>query len=364
MRLALIIVYAVLALACAQLAVAQEADEFDGVEPQTVTIPEVVEPTPSLFPEDNYYLEMGSWAIAILYVINYFIGRSSNRNVADKWLEEAEPELVKEFAYTGASAKSPVGLLEESKNNFKYYCTGRRFCSRLVVDIQTAARHDLFSRFFPGSDILTLDVGLNAADVDPFVLAISKKIQFNALTKEFPELISMAKRLPSNALPDSFCVACDNMETHNVALTKQLQNYLKELEPFLESIVITDVNTLPIIGLPQAEKHVLRVRFKMTNGSKKLDGAAAISLLAYLIDAIGSTIKVSRDVKFSAQKRRAKLAQEQAAAVEDKEEKMRRLLEAKEKKRQQYENLSYEEQQKLDQLQQKKQFRKRLNRKK
>jgi hypothetical protein len=35
----------------------------------------------------------------------------------------------------------------------------------------------------------TFHVGLNAADLDPFVFAIVKKLQFNALTKSFPELV-------------------------------------------------------------------------------------------------------------------------------------------------------------------------------
>jgi hypothetical protein len=39
-------------------------------------------------------------------------------------------------------------MLEESKTNFKYYCTGRRFCSRFVADIALAARHDLFARLW------------------------------------------------------------------------------------------------------------------------------------------------------------------------------------------------------------------------
>lgn len=55
-------------------------------------------------------------------------------------LDDAQPHLATQFAYTGATANPVVGLLEESKNNYKYYCTGRRFCSRFVADLEVRAR--------------------------------------------------------------------------------------------------------------------------------------------------------------------------------------------------------------------------------
>jgi hypothetical protein len=38
----------------------------------------------------------------------------------------------------------------------------------------------------------TFQVGLDSAVVDPFVLSISKKLAFNELAKEFPELVRSA----------------------------------------------------------------------------------------------------------------------------------------------------------------------------
>lgn len=89
-----------------------------------------------VFPDDLFYLEAGSWIVAAFYLVCYFLGKWQNKRIANQWLDDAQPHLVKQFTYTGATAKPVVGLLEESNNNFKYYCTGRRFCSRLVVDLQ------------------------------------------------------------------------------------------------------------------------------------------------------------------------------------------------------------------------------------
>uniref|UniRef100_K3WE89 Uncharacterized protein n=1 Tax=Globisporangium ultimum (strain ATCC 200006 / CBS 805.95 / DAOM BR144) TaxID=431595 RepID=K3WE89_GLOUD len=117
-------------------------------------------------------------------------------------------------------------------------------------------------------------------------------------------------------------------------------------------------------GIPLSDKRVLRLHFKLWSGSKKLDSEKAVLLAAYLIDAIGSTMKLSRDAKYSAQKKRAKLQQEQDDSESAQLEQARRLNELKEKKQKEYESLSYEQQQKLDELNQKKMQRKRVGRKK
>ncbi|GLD97633.1 hypothetical protein PINS_up006323 [Pythium insidiosum] len=295
------------------LVAAQDTDEFDGVEAAKPKTSEFnFEPLP---PQDRtYWVEGATWLFVGLYGVNYLLGKRKNRQIADEWLEASEPHLVKEFAYTGSSAEPRVGLLVDSTNNFKYYCTGRRFCSRLVVDLELKSRHDIFSRvlgtIISSPDYLTFDVGLNALDLDPIVFAISKKTQFNSLVKLFPELVSLAKRLPSNDVPESFCVAADNIETPKTAMTRQLVKHLEVLEPFLDYVVISDISTLPIAGFPNSEKRVMRIRFTLQNGSNKLDKAAAVAFMAYLIDAIGSTMKLSRDLKLSAQKKRAKYALE------------------------------------------------------
>lgn len=366
MRVALLVAYALLALASVHRVAAHDADEFDGVEPPAITPPqELVLPQPV---EDSNLLEAGSLGFAILYAINYVIGRSQNKKRAEKWLAASEPPLVKEFAYTGASANPVVGLLEEGKQNFRYYCTGRRFCSRFVADLQFSPRFDLFSRVanvvLRPSDYVTIDVGLNATDMDPFVFSVTKKLQYNSLSKEFPELITMAKRHDTNQVPEAYCFVTDNIDTPKTALTPKLFKQLTTLEPFLEYFVITDISNKPIVGFPVSERRILRVCFKLNNGSKELDCEGAIALVAHLVDAVGSTLKLPRDIKASAQKKRAKILAERARANPTINDQARLQQELKEKKRQEYEKMSYEEKQKHDEVQQNRQSRKRVGVKK
>ncbi|KAL4160422.1 hypothetical protein PRNP1_000990 [Phytophthora ramorum] len=360
---------------------AQEADEFDVVESQETATPV---PTHSMPPRDfatlakqlipfqnpDYFaIEASSWGFGILFLVLYFVGKAQNRKIADKWLEEAEPLLRTQFSYTGSSVENGMGLLEESRSNFKYFCTGRRFLTRFVADLELKSRHDLISRIYrlvvPTSDYLTIDVGLHGEEVDPFILGISKKLGFTALSKVFPELIETAKQISVKEVPESMWVATDCTETPKLALTQSLQASLNDLEDFLEYIVITDMNKQLIIGMPKTQKHVLRVRFKLKAGSKHLDVSKALQLVFSLIDAAGATIKLSPNAKHSAIKRRLKIKQAADALASAKEDEIaRRQAELNEKKHKNYESLSYEEQQKIDAKNEKRATHKRFNRKK
>ncbi|KAG7389320.1 Coiled-coil domain-containing protein 47 [Phytophthora pseudosyringae] len=378
-------VLALLAMAMAFVH-AQEGDEFDVVEPQEAA----AAPTPSrtmpaqdfatlakqLIPFQNpdyLVVEASSWGFGILFLLLFFVGKAQNRKIADKWVEEAEPVLSAQFSYTGSSVENGIGLIEESRSNFKYFCTGRRFLTRFVADLELKSRHDLISRVYrvivPTSDFLTIDVGLHGEGMDPFILGISKKLGFTALSKIFPELvwfavcIETAKQVPVKEVPESMWVATDCTEIPKAALTQSIQASLNELEDFLEYIVITDMNKHLIIGMPKTQKHVLRVRFKLQVGSKKLDIPKALQLVFALVDGAGATIKLSPNAKHSAIKRRLKIKQAAEALASQENEIARRQAELNEKKNKEYESLSYEEQQKVDAKNEKRATRKRFNRK-
>ncbi|CEG35787.1 Uncharacterized conserved protein [Plasmopara halstedii] len=357
---------------------AQEEDEFDVVETAT---PESSHSMPARnwttlakqfvpFQDPNkFVIEASCWGFGILYLLVYFVGKVQNRKIADKWLEKAEPSLRTQFSYTGSSIPNGIGLIEESRTNFKYFCTGRRFLTRFVADLELKSRHDLVSRlyrvFVPTSDYLTIDVGLHGDMVDPFIFSISKKLGFTALSKLFPELIETAKLVPVKEVPESMWVVTDCAEIPKLALTYSIKASLNELEDFLEYIVITDMNKQPIVGMPNTQKNILRVRFKLQVRSKELDIVKMLQFVYALIDGAGATIKLSPNAKHSAIKRRVKIKQALDALVSAREdEPTRPQAKLSEKKQKEYEKLSHEEQQKIDAKNEKKATRKRFNRKK
>ncbi|GMF24682.1 unnamed protein product [Phytophthora fragariaefolia] len=72
--------------------------------------------------------------------------------------------------------------------------------------------------------------------------------------------------------------------------------------------------------MPKTQKHVLRVRFKLWAGSKKLDVPKALQLVFALIDGAGATIKLSPNAKHTATKRRLKIKQAAEAIASAKED--------------------------------------------
>ncbi|CAH0492819.1 unnamed protein product [Peronospora farinosa] len=357
----------------------QDVDEFDVNKPQVTTTStgqmmpgrDFVTLAKAFIPfqnPDSFVIEASSWGFGVLSVVLYIVGKAHNRKIADKWLEEAEPVLRTQFSYTGSSVANGMGLIEESRSNFKYFCTGRRFLTRFVADLELKARHNLISCMYglivPTSDFLTIDVGLRGEEVDPFILGISKKLGFTALSKIFAELIETAKQIPVKEVPESMWVVTDCTEIPKAALTHSVLASLKELEDFLEYIVITDMNKLPIIGMPKSQKHILRARFKLQAGSKTLDTSKALQLIFTLLDGAGGSMKLSPNAKHSAIKRRLKIEQAVEALTSAQENGVAtRHAELNEKKKKEYESLPYDEQQKIDARNDKRATRKRFNRK-
>ncbi|CAI5745179.1 unnamed protein product [Peronospora destructor] len=207
----------------------------------------------------------------------------------------------------------------------------------------------MYGLIVPTSDFLTIDVGFHGAEVDPFILGISKKLGFTALSKIFAELIETAKQIP----------------VKEAALTHSVQASLNELEDFLEYIVITDMNKQPILGMPNTQKHILRARFKLQAGSKTLDTSKALQLIFTLLDGAGGSMKLSQNAKHSAIKRRLKIEQAAEALFSAQRDGVaNRQTEMNEKKKKEYESLLYDEQQKIDARNEKRATRKRFNRKK
>lgn len=86
--------------------------------------------------------------IAILtYLVGSILGARQNRNHAVAWADANEPVFKQEFAGVGLGDQSKL-LAQDGRDEFLLYATGRRGVTRAWTRIQTAARHDLFTRLY------------------------------------------------------------------------------------------------------------------------------------------------------------------------------------------------------------------------
>jgi len=84
-------------------------------------------------------------------------------------------------AYEGNETNKEGGLLKDSHSCYKFYASGRRFCSGILCTLELRKRHNLFSLVLALFDLstvrdtLTIEMPMNDEDMEPFVFAIVRK---------------------------------------------------------------------------------------------------------------------------------------------------------------------------------------------
>lgn len=144
----------------------------------------------------SYKIEFVCVTFLIMFVINYFTGKRENENLALAWAAKFATKdsiFEKNFSLLGVGEgdDSPL-LLKEGQNVFKFYASGRRYCSGLLATMELKSRHDLISRFYnmivPCKDEISFEVYMNDEAMDHVVFAVAKKKVAKAMQKEVRDL--------------------------------------------------------------------------------------------------------------------------------------------------------------------------------
>lgn len=131
-----------------------------------------------------------------MFAINYFTGKRENENIALAWAAKfATKDAIFEKNFSllgvGEGEDSPL-LLKEGQNVFKFYASGRRFCSGLLATIELKSRHDLISRLYNMvvncKDEISFEVYMNDDAMDQVVFALAKKKVAKTMQKEERDL--------------------------------------------------------------------------------------------------------------------------------------------------------------------------------
>lgn len=80
---------------------------------------------------------MGSFVI--LFIINCYIGKSKNENLAKKWYVANKYFFEENYAHLGHGREitaETAPLLKESYNSFKFYASGRVFIKRFLTRME------------------------------------------------------------------------------------------------------------------------------------------------------------------------------------------------------------------------------------
>ncbi|KAK6143765.1 hypothetical protein DH2020_024113 [Rehmannia glutinosa] len=350
-----------------------DEDEFEGI-PQTSISPPENQVTPESAPagsesdsdsqksvEDpkpdvkfskklaSFWIEIACVSFLIMFTINYFTGKRENENLALAWASRfATKDSIfdKNFSLLGVGETddSPL-LLQDGKNVFKFYASGRRFCSGLLATMELKSRHDLISRLYnmvvPCKDEITFEVYMNDDAMDQVVFALARKKLAKTMQKEMRDLQRFAGlvNLPNGRkwVTDELQVVSESKEVAGDLITDVVLDQISKWAQIIPSKV--PVVTLLASWMPFAEelkvfgekafekfgkgfismhfsdqhlgsaKKMLVFKFALPDANKMADMTRLVALVPYYIDLIGR-YKLSSHARSKTEASRSKVAQE------------------------------------------------------
>ena len=145
--------------------------------------------------------ELAMAVFIICYVINIWIGRAKNTEVAMAFAKIYCPYgslLDRNFSQVGPQTNGTSDMIvRESLNKFNIYATGRRFCKNFQATLDLKHRQDLLYLasyvISPRQDRIDIDIAMNEGNMQPLVLVIGTPRLTKELSKLLPDVKSFAR---------------------------------------------------------------------------------------------------------------------------------------------------------------------------
>ncbi|GFQ01629.1 uncharacterized protein at5g49945 [Phtheirospermum japonicum] len=314
-----------------------DEDEFEGV-PQHFHSPTVPESAsqPDSNSEDpkgeqkpdskapkklsSYSVEIACVSFLIIFLINYFTGRRENENLALAWASNfAAKDSIFDRNFSllgvGETNDSPL-LLKEGQNVFKFYASGRRFCSGLLATMDLKSRHDLISRLYnmvvPCKDEITFEVFMNDEAMDQVVFALARKKLAKMMQKEMGDLQRFSGLVPPPSgrkwVAEELQVVAESKEVAGDMITDVVLDQVfgdKAFEKFGKGFISMHLSDQHV----GSNKKMLVLKFALPNATNMADMSRLVALVPYYIDLIGR-YKLSSHARSKTEAARSKVAQE------------------------------------------------------
>ncbi|CAI2197084.1 19748_t:CDS:10, partial [Funneliformis geosporum] len=327
------------------------------LEPKSIVVPTLVRPN---FEISEFYREMFMVICLIVYLINYFIGKQINENIARKWMETHISMFKDNFALVGTKNDDSKPLIRDGPADYLFYLSGRRNCQYVHGRITLKARHNLIkiitniiiSQF--SSNVIedtTLNVCMNGEDYDNFVFAITKKERSRELRENRYDLQDFTKQVNNNLLPGSLCAQTESSEVTDTFLTKQVVEFLRKAEIYLNAMIVTDQPRVRPEKTVENQPKLLMVICSIPDDLSKLDDTLPVSeLIMYMIDFIPARCSFRLETKNKFKKNRddADKATNKALEIERQEAIQQKKADKKRAEAERIAKLSPEEQRKYE----------------
>lgn len=291
---------------------------------------------------ERYVWECVCMLVAGVYVMLYVMGKASNRRIAEDWAFASRPWLESQFAAVGLSLSNrhvddASGLMTETPSRLSLFASGRRFCHGALFTIELKRRQDVIQQLLamldlaPSRDVLTIEIPMDDANMEPFVFAVTRKRYASKLKTNHKDLENLSAQVKSTRLPSSFVVLSDCPELETDFLNDKVVALLTEHEKSFISLHFTDSNEAP--GVFKTTPKMLRFQFYLPSSSSPSAYASALlplqNLVSYFVDRVG-VCKLS-PAALSKNESKRRLMKEQALHQQRQENMDKRKAEKKKK---------------------------------
>ncbi|KAM7252334.1 hypothetical protein ACFE04_024217 [Oxalis oulophora] len=267
-----------------------------------------------------YTVEIVCVTFLILFLINYFTGKKENENLALSWAAKfATKDSIfdKNFSLLGVGEgdDSPL-LLKEGQNVFKFYASGRRYCTGLLATMELKSRHDLISRLYnfvvPCKDEISFEVSMNDDAMDHVIFAMAKKKAVKVMQKELPDLQRFAGMVsvPTGKkwVAEELAIVSESKEVAGDLITEVVLDQVfgdKAFEKFGKGFISMHFSDQH----PGSHRKMLFFKFALPDANNMADMTRLVALVPYYIDLIGR-YKLSSQARSKTSPAREKIAQE------------------------------------------------------
>jgi len=318
--------------------------------------------------KEKYYLEIGAIAFIIIYSFNFYFGKNTNQFIAQKWLAEFKSIFELQFAALGAyEGTKEGGLLKESHSSYKFYSSGRRFCSGMLCTLDLRKRHNLFSLLLALFDLstvrdtLTMEIPMNEEDMEPFVFAIVRKKEEKKIKKNQKDLENYAGLVKSTSLPSNLSILTDCPELQTEFVDERVIRAITGQEDLFVLLHLTDQNISNVYNETNnantnisnlyfsQQKKLLRFVFNLPTVKEMDRLSMLIKMAIHFVDRVASK-KLSAQARTRAVNQRKIVAEKlyRATHAQRQEAYAKRKEEEKKKKEESQPELTKEQQRKRD----------------
>ena len=243
--------------------------------------------------------EVAMAVFIICYVINIWVGRARNTDVAMAFAKTyCQPEgslLDRNFSQVGPQINgAPDMIMRESMNKFNIYATGRRFCKNFQATLDLKHRQDLLYLasyvISPRPDRIDIDIAMNEANMQPLVLMISTPRLAKELSKSLPDVKSFARPIDvsQQLLPGfpskSLHVWTESKSTFYALMTDKVMDLLFGRAAFVETSKYFRYLHFSSENPEGFSKHSLKLSFNLPPEDQMQDLTQVLTATLHFID--------------------------------------------------------------------------------